>query len=431
MPFQTPSSAFDTGRDFAEELDRVDPLRHFREQFHVPTRPDGTSEIYLVGNSLGLQPRRTITYVAQELHKWRDLGVRAHFEGEHPWMPYHEFLTEPMARLVGGGPLEVVVMNSLTTNLHLLMVSFYQPTPQRNRILLEHPAFPSDRYAVESQVRLRGYDPDQSLLTVGPPEGSDVLTTERILEVIERQGESIALILLPGVQYYTGELLDMASITRAGHRHGCVVGFDLAHAVGNVPLQLHEWDVDFACWCSYKYLNGGPGSVGACFVHERFARRFDLDRLAGWWGHDKETRFLMGPEFRPLPGAEGWQLSNPPILSLAAIRASLEVFDEAGGIIPLREKSQVMTSYLHWLLRSNLPETVEVITPGEPSQRGCQLSLRVHAKGRSGRAVNQALEDRGIRSDWREPNVIRVAPVPLYNSFTEVFDFVETLGGFL
>lgn len=427
MQSAPPTVAFKEGPDFAAEMDARDPLRDFREEFHIPIRQDGTAEIYLVGNSLGLQPRKTLTYVAQELYKWHDLGVRAHFESDLPWMPYHEFLTEPMAGLVGAKPLEVVMMNSLTTNLHLMMVSFYRPTSERNKILIEERAFPSDRYAVESQIRFHGYDPGSSLMVVAPPEGDDVIPTDHILDTIRKEGHSIALVLLPGVQYYTGQLFDIAAITRVAHEHGCLVGFDLAHAAGNVPLQLHDWDVDFACWCTYKYLNSGPGSVAGCFVHERFSTSSDLPRFTGWWGHDKATRFLMGPEFRPLPGAEGWQLSNPPILSLAAIRASLEVFTEAGGMQTLREKSELLTGYLEWLLQESLEQEVRILTPCDPSERGSQLSLQIRSAAVSGKSVFDSLEARGVRCDWREPDVIRLAPVPLYNSYGDVFEFVSTL----
>jgi kynureninase len=338
-------------------------------------------------------------------------------------MPYHEFLAEPMARLVGASASasEVVTMNSLTVNLHLMMASFYRPNRERHRILLEERAFPSDDYALESQARFHGFDPAEALVRVGSAD---------VEQVLERDGASIALALLPGVQYYSGQAFDIEAIARLGHAKGCVVGFDLAHAAGNLVLRLHDWNVDFAVWCTYKYLNSGPGSVGACFVHERHGNRKDLPRLAGWWGHDKSSRFRMEPGFKPIPGAEGWQLSNPPILSLAAIRASLDVFMEAGGMEPLREKSLRLTGYLEWLIQRDLGDSIEILTPADPRRRGCQLSLRVMSS-RSGKSVFERLEASGVTCDWREPDVIRVAPVPLYNRYEEVFRFVEILKGAL
>ena len=417
---------FQPGRDFAVALDRGDPLARFRDEFHVPRSESGEEEIYLVGNSLGLLPRRTPKYVDEELEKWGRLAVKAHFAGENPWMPYHELLAEPMARLVGASPREVVTMNSLTVNLHLMMTSFYRPTRERHRILLEEHAFPSDDYAVESQAIVHGFDPAEALVRLRPGPGQHTIDTADVAEVLERDGESIALVLLPGVQYYTGQAFEIEAITRLAHGKGCVVGFDLAHAAGNLVLSLHEWNVDFAVWCTYKYLNSGPGSVGACFVHERHGIQQGLPRLAGWWGHDKESRFRMEPGFRAIPGAEGWQLSNPPILSLAAIRASLDVFREAGGMEPLREKSLRLTGYLEWLLQHEIGEPVKILTPRDPDRRGCQLSLQVKSTA-SGRTVFETLEASGVTCDWREPDVIRVAPVPLYNRYEEVHRFVEIL----
>lgn len=419
--------SFQPTADYARSLDASDPLARFRSEFHIPTTPWGREEIYLTGNSLGLQPRRVRAYIEEELDAWARLGVRGHFEAAHAWLPYHELLSAPMAALVGAEPLEVVVMNSLTVNLHLMMVSFYRPTAKRHRILVESHAFPSDRYAVESQIRFHGLDPAKSLIEVQPEEGREGVTDDQIVETIEREGHSIALILLPGVHYYTGQVFDMPRIIRAARAAGCKVGFDLAHAAGNITMRLSEWEPDFACWCTYKYLNSGPGSVAACFIAQRHATDPAIRRFAGWWGHDKGTRFLMGPEFHPIPGAEGWQLSNPPILSLAAIRASLDVFHEAGGMEPLREKSVRLTGYLHWLLARELKGDVELVTPGDPERRGCQLSLNVVGGRRSGREAFQALEAAGVSCDWREPNVIRAAPVPLYNSFTDVHRFVEVL----
>ncbi|HEY6929303.1 MAG TPA: kynureninase [Thermoanaerobaculia bacterium] len=419
---------FQRGRDFALTLDGGDPLARFRDEFHIPKRPNGEEEIYFAGNSLGLLPKRAPKYVDEELEKWKRLAVKAHFEGENPWMPYHELLAPPMARLVGASPSEVVTMNSLTVNLHLMMASFYRPTRERHRILFEEHAFPSDDYALESQAIIHGFDPAEALVRLKPDvnRGKHTIDTEDVARVLEREGESIALVLLPGVQYYTGQAFEIETITRLAHEKGCVVGFDLAHAAGNLVLRMHEWNVDFAVWCTYKYLNSGPGSVGGCFVHERYGMQKDLPRLAGWWGHDKKSRFRMEPGFRPIPGAEGWQLSNPPILSLAAIRASLDVFMEAGGMEPLREKSLRLTGYLEWLLKSEIGDAIEILTPADPRQRGCQLSLRVKS-GRSGRTVLEELEASGVTCDWREPDVIRVAPVPLYNRYEEVRRFVEIL----
>ncbi|MGH8536782.1 MAG: kynureninase [Gammaproteobacteria bacterium] len=413
------------GLDFAQTQDRDDPLARLRAEFHLPKQANGADEIYFCGNSLGLQPQRTQAYVIEELEKWRRLGVRGHFESRCPWMPYHEFLTAETAGLAGAEPREVVTMNSLTVNLHLMMASFYHPSAERHKILIEKNAFPSDHYAVESQIKFHGFDPARSLLLAMPRPGEDCLRLEDIADLIEREGAGIALILLPGVQYYTGQVLDMAEIVRLGHRQGCAAGFDLAHAAGNIPLRLHDWGCDFACWCSYKYLNAGPGSVAGCFVHERHAERFDLPRFAGWWGHDKLTRFQMRTEFRPISGAEGWQLSNPPILSLAAMRGSLAVFSEAGGMGPLRKKSEALTGYLEFLLEAMLAGRIEIITPREPSERGCQLSLRV--KTTHGRGLFEKITAAGVACDWREPDVIRVAPVPLYNRFEEVHRFVEIL----
>ncbi len=413
--------------DRAMERDREDALRSFREQFHIPMGDDGRPVVYLVGNSLGLQPKRTRAFVDAELDAWARLGVEGHFRGELPWMPYHEFLTEPMARLVGAEPSEVVVMNTLTVNLHLMMATFYRPTAARNAILLESHAFPSDHFAVMSQIEWHGLDPHQAMILVEPEPEQETLSTPRICHAIEAHADRLAMILLPGVQYYTGELLDLRAITACAHAHDIPIGFDLAHAAGNVPLSLHEWGVDFACWCTYKYLNSGPGSVAGCFIHQRHASNVDLPRLKGWWGHDKATRFAMQNRWQAIPTAEGWQLSNPPILSLAAIRAALSVFEEAGGMAPLRDKSIQLTGFFQECLQDVLGERVRWITPGEPERRGCQLSLTVALDGVSGRSVHEALEQRGMRTDWREPNVIRAAPVPLYNSFVDVVRFVDQL----
>ncbi len=418
---------FDPTPDCARHLDSDDPLARFRREFYVPVRDDGREEIYLCGNSLGLQPRHTATYIDEFLRDWRNLGVRGHFEPEHAWLPYHEFLSEGLAAVVGARQDEVVAMSSLTVNLHLMMVSFYRPTATRYKILIEDHAFPSDAYAVASQVRYHGLDPREALVTIAPRPGEELIRDDDLFALIEREKDSLALVLLPGVQYYTGQVLPMAEIARRSHAAGAVVGFDLAHAVGNLVLDLHGWDVDFAVWCSYKYLNSGAGAVGGVFVHERHARNTDLPRFAGWWGHDKATRFQMGTEFHPIPTAEGWQLSNPPILSLAAIRASLDVFAAAGCMPPLRAKSEKLTAYLEYLLHAESGQHVAILTPREPARRGCQLSLSVRSDRLSGREVFQRLEAAGVACDWREPNVIRVAPTPLYNTFADVYNFVQLL----
>ena len=416
---------YQAGADFAADLDRADPLAAFREQFHIP-RHDGSDEIYLCGNSLGLQPKKVGRYVQEELEDWQRLAVKAHFDGRRPWMPYHEQFAESTARLVGARPLEVVNMNSLTVNLHLMMTSFYRPTRERHKILMERTAFPSDRYAVATQIAFHGYDVDSSLIELAPRSGGAIMAMEEIEEVLAAEGERIALLLLPGVQYYSGQAFDMARVTRAARRVGCVAGFDLAHAAGNLPLKLHDWDVDFAVWCNYKYMNAGPGAVAGCFVHERHAREFDRPRLGGWWGHDKQSRFRMGPQFVPMAGAEGWQLSNPPILGLVPLLASLEIFDDA-GMPALRTKSVQLTGYLEFLLQEELSAEVDILTPTDPEQRGCQLSLRLHAGRGRARQIFEQLEARGVTGDWREPDVIRVAPVPLYNSYTDVHRFVKIL----
>ena len=409
----------------AQQLDAKDPLRKWRDEFYVPVREDGTTEVYFVGNSLGLQPKRAAGFVQEELEKWQRLGVRGHFESEFPWMPYHEFLTEPMADLVGAEPAEVVMMNGLTVNLHLMLATFYRPTSQRHKILIEEHAFPSDYQVAQSQIQHHGYDPIESLVIAKPPAGEATLDSDALCDLIRQQGDSLAVVLLPGVQYYTGQAIDMARIAQAAHSVGAIIGLDLAHAAGNVPLSLHDWNIDFAAWCSYKYLNSGPGSVAGCFVHQKHATNLELSRLAGWWGHDKKSRFEMKNQFQPIPTAEGWQLSNPPILSLAAVRASLNVFTEAGGIAPLREKSLKLTAYFEDLLTESLGDRVNIITPSNPDERGCQLSFEL--VGIEGRAIQDELKSRGMMTDWREPNVIRAAPVPLYNSFEDVFRFVETL----
>jgi kynureninase len=414
---------YEFSASFAGSLDARDPLRNFREKFHIPKQPNGEDVLYFTGNSLGLQPKTTREYIEQELKDWADFGVEGHFHAKRAWMPYHELLTDQMAEIVGARAVETVAMNSLTVNLHLLMVSFYRPTLERHKIVIEAGAFPSDQYAAASQIKFHGFDVKNSLIELKPRGTETCLRLEDIEKTIVEHGDSIALIMLGGVNYYTGQKFDFQRIVEIGHRVGAVVGFDLAHAAGNVELKLHDWNTDFAAWCSYKYLNAGPGSVGGAFVHERHAENFDLPRFAGWWGHDKKTRFLMGDRFEPIVGAEGWQLSNPPIFQLAALKASLDVFEEA-GMRNLIKKSKTLTSYLEFLLSEIKDERVSVITPPDENERGCQLSIRVADADKN---LFKAISARGVIADWREPDVIRVAPVPLYNTFTDVFRFAEIL----
>ena len=406
----------------ATVLDGRDPLQGFRDRFLIP-RHDGDEQAYFCGNSLGLQPRAVRDALLQELDDWAALGVEAHFRGRHPWMPYHAELRDGLATLVGAQPSEVVAMNSLTANLHLLMVSFYRPTAERPAILIEAGAFPSDRYGVQSQVRFHGFDPDTDVIELAGDEPDGTISMQAIERVLAEHGHRIALVLWPGVQYRTGQAFDLEAITRLALARGCVVGFDLAHAAGNLPLALHDSGADFAAWCHYKYVNAGPGAVAGAFVHERHART-DRPRFAGWWGHDQATRFRMGPEFVPTPGADGWQLSNPPILALAPVRVSLELFAEA-GMDRLRAKSLQLTGYLERRVREELADTLQIVTPREPERRGCQLSLRVAGGREHGRALFEFLESRGVVGDWREPDVIRISPVPLYNRFADVDRFVD------
>jgi kynureninase len=414
-------ATFHAGESFAFAMDARDPLAHFRERFYIPKTQQSDDSIYLCGHSLGLQLKTAGSYLDQALRDWAQLGVEGHFHAKNPWMPYHRLLTQQTAELVGAQPGEVVVMNSLTANLHLMMASFYRPTAERHKILVECGAFPSDQYAVKSQILFHGFDPASSLLELMPRDGESCVRDEDIESLIEREGDSIALILLGGVNYATGQVFDMPGITKAGQRKGCVVGFDLAHAAGNIPLHLHDWGPDFAVWCSYKYLNGGPGCVGGCFVHERHARAWERPRFAGWWGHDEKTRFQMGPDFHPMEGAEGWQLSNPPILALAALRASMEIFSEA-GMEQLRAKSVSLTGYMEFLLDQQLSAAFSIITPREQPRRGAQLSIRLP---RDGRTLCDRLATEGVIGDWREPDTFRVAAVPLYNSYQDVYRFVQ------
>jgi len=415
------SAMFQTGREFAAALDQQDPLAHFRERFFFPKAKNGEDCVYLCGHSLGLQPKSVHSYLQQELHDWAELGVEGHFRARNPWLGYHRLLTEQTATLVGAERGEVVIMNSLTVNLHLMMASFYRPTPRRHKILIEGGAFPSDQYAVKSQIQFHGLDPATALLEIAPRAGEFLVREEDLGALIDREGESIALILLGGVNYSTGQVFDIESITKAGHKKGCRVGFDLAHAVGNIPLHLHDWGPDFAVWCSYKYLNGGPGCVAGCFVHERHSRASDLPRFGGWWGQMEAERFLMGPDFHPIPGAEGWQLSNPPILALAPLRASMEIFAQA-GMNHLRHKSMSLTGYLEFLLKQHSSPEFAIVTPVDPGQRGAQLSIQMR---RHDRGICDRLVENGVIGDWREPNILRVAPVPLYNSYRDVHQFVK------
>ena len=405
-------------------LDAADPLRGLRDEFLIPQH-DGRDQLYFCGNSLGLQPRAVRTALLDELDDWASLGVEAHFRGRHPWMPYHEFVRESLAATVGAMPSEVVAMNSLSVNLHLLMVSFYRPTSARHAILIEAGAFPSDRYAVESQIRFHGFDPATSLIELEGDEPNGTISMAQIERVLAEHGKRIALVLWPGVQYRTGQAFDLKEISRLARAQGCAVGFDLAHAAGNLHMNLHDSGADFAAWCSYKYLNSGPGAVAGAFVHERHARS-DRPRFAGWWGHDQGTRFKMGPEFVPSPGADGWQLSNPPILALAPLRVSLEIFQRA-GMAALRAKSEQITGYLESLIREHLGDTLQIVTPVESGRRGCQLSLRVVGGRERGRALFEHLAERGIIGDWREPDVIRISPAPLYNSYRDVLGFARAV----
>ena len=410
---------FNNSRELALELDNKDPLLSYNDKFHFPVQENGNKHIYLCGNSLGLQAKITESFVKQELDDWKALGVEGHFHAQNPWLPYHEFLSESYSKIVGSKKSEVIAMNTLSVNLHLMMVSFYRPNETKNKIIIEGDAFPSDIYAVESHMKHHGIDPSESLIKLRPRQGEVIIRLEDIINVIEQNSESVSLIMLGGVNYYTGQLFDMKKITQVAHNHGILVGFDLAHAVGNVLLSLHDWNVDFAVWCSYKYLNSGPGSVAGAFIHERHHNK-NLERFAGWWGHDKESRFKMPDQFQPIKTAEGWQLSNPSILSLAAVRASLSLFDEV-GMSQLITKSKNLTSYLVFLLNQIPTDRINIITP---EQRGCQISISVKNGNKD---LFNEITKRGVIADWREPDVIRVAPVPLYNSYLDVYNFYQVL----
>lgn len=405
--------------EFARNLDRRDPLRPYRDQFIFPQHR-GENVLYFCGNSLGLQPRAVRQALSDELDQWAEHGVEGHFRGELPWMYYHKFLTRQSAGIIGALPHEVVVMNTLTVNLHLMMVSFYRPTQERFKIIMEAGAFPSDQYAVESQVRWHGFDPADAIVEVAPRPGEDILRIEDILQIIEKEGNETALVMFGGVNYYTGQLYDMEKIAEAAHRAGAYAGFDLAHAAGNAHLKLHDWNADFAVWCSYKYLNSGPGGPAGVFVHERHGNNPSLPRFAGWWGHDEDERFKMRKGFKPMRGAEGWQLSNAQIFSFAAHKASLDIF-EAAGMEQLRAKSLLLTGFLEFVLDeiNRAKNLYRIITPRNPSERGCQLSLLTDDRGK---ALFDYLAENGAIADWREPNVIRFAPVPLYNSFEDVWN---------
>lgn len=412
--------------DFAKQLDAQDELKHFRESFYVPMM-HGKECVYFTGNSLGLQPKATQDYVLNELEDWASLGVEGHFNARNPWMPYHEIFPNQLSKIVGCLPNEVVVMNQLTVNLHLLMVSFYQPTKAKYKIICEAKAFPSDQYALESQVKFHGHNYDDAVIEIAPRKGEHNIRTEDILQAIDEHKNELALVMFGGVNYYTGQVFDMKTITEAAHKVGVLCGFDLAHAAGNIELRLHDWDVDFACWCSYKYLNSGPGGVSGVYIHEKHAANTDLKRFAGWWGYEKETRFKMERGFKAIPTAEGWQLSNAPILSMAAHKASLDIFEEA-GMERLHNKRKLLNSYL-WFMVDEMNEqknVFEIITPRTVTEHGCQISLLTSSNGKQ---VFDELNKQGVIADWREPNVIRIAPVPLYNCFEDVWKFGNIVMG--
>ncbi|UPK70803.1 kynureninase [Chitinophaga filiformis] len=413
---------FELSRQFAEEQDQSDPLKTHREQFYFPQR-NGKDAIYFCGNSLGLQPKKVRPAIEQELTDWQHHAVEGYWNAENPWLYYQQYCSKPLTDIVGASQEELTVMNTLTVNLHLLLMSFYRPTKERFKVLMEAGAFPSDQYAVETQVRMHGFDPETAIIEVAPRPGEYLIREEDIFEIIARESSSLAIILLGGINYYTGQLFNMQSITEAAHRVGAVAGFDLAHVVGNVPLKLHDWEVDFAVWCSYKYLNGGPGAVGGAFIHERHARDTNRQRLGGWWGNEESTRFKMEKGFKPKSRAEGWQISTAQVFNMVALKASLELFESA-GMAALRDKSIKLTNYLEFLLKHIENIKFEIITPKNCKERGAQLSLLFHEKGRE---IQQKMTDAGIIVDWREPGVIRISPAPLYNSYGDVFHFYEII----
>lgn len=419
--------SFHNTQAYAQQMDDADPLKNFKNEYHIPQH-NGKNCIYFTGNSLGLQPKSTANYLQQELADWAQHGVEGHFNAKRPWFPYHEFLRDSAAKLVGALPIEVVMMNQLTVNLHLMLTSFYQPTAERYKIIFEYNPFPSDRYALASHAYIHGFETDDALIELKPSGNSAIIKTEDIIKTIEMHADSLALVMMGGVNYYSGQAFDMQAITLAAHKAGARCGFDLAHAVGNLNLQLHKWNVDFAVWCSYKYLNSGPGSVAGCFVHQHHANNFQLPRLAGWWGNNPETRFEMPNDFIPKEGADGWQLSNAPVMSMACHRAALDLFD-AAGMEALTAKSTQLTNYLEFIIDDVIqkqpnPFGISIITPRQPEQRGCQLSIRIE---KNGKKIHQHLTQLGIIADWREPDVLRVAPVPMYNTFADVFHFGEAL----
>ena len=419
--------AYQNSLAYAKQLDREDPLSYLRKEFHIPRDKNGKEWLYFTGNSLGLQPKTTSKYIKQELDDWANFGVEGHFEAKNPWLSYHELLTDKMAKIVGAKPIEVVVMNTLTTNLHLLMVSFYQPSKTKYKIIIESDAFPSDRYAVQSQLSFHGFDPEEALIEWKPKEGKELLELEDLKSILDSQGDEVALLLIGGVNYYTGQYLDIKKIAELGHAKKCMVGIDLAHGAGNIQPNLHDSSIDFAAWCTYKYLNSGPGSLSGLFVHEKHAQRKDLPRFAGWWNHNKETRFNMRQPFDVMEGAEGWQLSNPPILSMAAIKASLDIFEKV-GMDALVKKSKKLTGFFEYLVNEIASDTIKIITPTNPNERGCQLSLQVKNADKN---LHRKLTENNIITDWREPDVIRCAPVPMYTSFEDVYCMVKTLESLL
>ncbi len=419
--------AFQNSLDYAKQLDQEDPISNLRNEFHIPRDKHGKEWLYFTGNSLGLQPKITKKYLSQELEDWANFGVEGHFEAKNPWLSYHELLTDTMAKIVGAKPIEVVVMNTLTTNLHLLMISFYQPTKTKYKIIIESDAFPSDRYAVQSQLSFHGFDPNEALIEWKPKEGRELLELEDLKSILDSQGDEVALLLIGGVNYYTGQYLDLKKIAELGHEKKCMVGIDLAHGAGNIQPNLHDSSVDFAAWCTYKYLNSGPGSLSGIFVHEKHAQRKDLPRFAGWWNHNKKTRFNMRQPFDVMNGAEGWQLSNPPILSMAAIKASLDIFEKV-GMEALLKKSKKLTGFFEYLVNQIASDTIKIITPANPNERGCQLSLQVKNADKN---LHKKLTEHNIITDWREPDVIRCAPVPMYTSFEDVYHMVTTLESLL
>ena len=417
---------FSAGEEFALQLDAEDPLRHLRQKFHLPLGKNGKPVVYFAGNSLGLMPKSARQIVDEELDNWATLGVEAHHATGTPWYSYHEALREPTARLVSAKPLEVICMNSLTVNLHLMMATFYRPTKSRFKILMEEPAFPSDTYAIKTQIVHHGLDPKAALILASPRKGEFTIRTKEIIDLIDKNAEQLAVVMFGGVNFFTGQLFDIERITAAARKYSIIAGFDLAHAIGNVPLSLHDWNVDFAVWCSYKYLNAGPGAVAGAFIHERHASNTSLPRLAGWFGNDPNTRFRLHlePDFIPVPSADGWQISNPPIFSIAPLRASLAMFDEAGGMEALRAKSIKLTGYLQFLLEQTSSKRFTIITPRETHARGCQLSILAHEDPKE---LFNNLQAADVKCDFREPNIIRAAPTPLYNTFHEVWRFAKIL----